>query len=147
MKSLAANSAFHHVEVPCDDLERAESFYGKVFGAEVYMRRDARRRAGVPADGTISQAESRGFSIDATYMKIGESFRIGFLERTPDHRQSEIDHFAFVIDDELEALEKSLVKEQVEIVDRGQNRMLIRDPFGMVLELWPRDVLARMGLL
>ena len=147
MTTLTANSAFHHVEVPCDDLETAEQFYGKVFGAKVYMRKDAERRTGVPAEGTISRAESRGFSIDATYMKIGESFRIGFLKRTQDHRQAEIDHFAFVIDDDLEALEAALVNEDVEIVDRDPNRMLIRDPFGLVLELWPRETLERMGLL
>ena len=147
MKTLIANGAFHHVEVPCDDLERAERFYGKVFGAKVYMRRDAERRAGVPADETISRAESRGFSIDATYMKIGESFKIGFLKRAQHHRQAEVDHFAFVIDGELEALEAALVSEEVEIVDRDKNRMLIRDPFGLVLELWPRETLDRMGLL
>ena len=147
MKSAITNSAFHHIEVPCEDLERAEQFYGSIFGAEVYMRRDADRRTGVPASGTIPDAERAGFRIDGTYLRIGDSFKIGFLKRTQNHRQTEIDHLAFVIDDELEALGTSLERKGIEVIDRDQSRMLIRDPFGMVVELWPRQVLARMGLL
>ena len=141
------NSAFHHIEIPCENLELAEEFYGSMFGAIVYLRRDANRRAGAPASGTIPEAESSGFNIDGTYMKIGEAFKIGFLKRSQDHKQSEIDHLAFVIDDDLRALEVTLKDKGADVMDLDENRMLIRDPFGLILELWPRRVLDRMGLL
>ena len=145
---MIRNSAFHHIEVPCDDLELAERFYVIVFGAHVYMRRDAGRRGDVPATGTIAQAEERGFQIDATYLKIGDGFRIGFLKRQHQHSQLEIDHLAFTIDDEdLTLLARRLTEYKIEVVDQTVDRMIIRDPFGMMLELWPRSVLQRMGLL
>ena len=145
---MIRNSSFHHLEVPCDDLELAERFYVIVFGARVYLRRDASRRADVPATGTISEAEERGFQIDGTYLKIGEGFRIGFLKRQHDHAQREIDHLAFTIDDEdLAALGRRLTEYRIEVIDQNADRMIIRDPFGMMLELWPRSVLQRMGLL
>jgi catechol 2,3-dioxygenase-like lactoylglutathione lyase family enzyme len=145
---MIRNSAFHHIEVPCDDLELAERFYTIVFGASVYMRRDTSRRADVPAKGTISEAESLGFQIDGTYLKIGESFRIGFLKREHEHHQREIDHLAFTIDDEdLAALGRRLTEYKIEVIDQTADRMVIRDPFGLMLELWPRAVLNRMGLL
>ena len=145
---MIRNSSFHHIEVPCDDLELAERFYVIVFGARVYLRRDASRRADVPATGTISEAEERGFQIDGTYLKIGEGFRIGFLKRQHDHAQREIDHLAFTIDDEdLAALGRRLTEYKIEVIDQTADRMTIRDPFGMMLELWPRSVLQRMGLL
>ncbi len=145
---MIRNSSFHHLEVPCDDLELAERFYVIVFGARVYLRRDASRRADVPATGTISDAEERGFQIDGTYLKIGEAFRIGFLKRQHDHAQREIDHLAFTIDDEdLAALGRRLTEYKIEVIDQTADRMIIRDPFGMMLELWPRSVLLRMGLL
>jgi len=145
---MIRNSSFHHLEVPCDDLELAERFYAIVFGARVYLRRDASRRADVPATGTISEAEERGFQIDGTYLKIGEGFRIGFLKRPHDHAQREIDHLVFTIDDEdLAALGRRLTEYKIEVIDQTADRMIIRDPFGMMLELWPRSVLQRMGLL
>ena len=148
MNSMIRNSSFHHIEVPCDDLELAERFYVIVFGARVYMRRDAGRRGDVPATGTITEAEDRGFQIDATYLKIGGGFRIGFLKRQQQHDQSEIDHLAFTIDDEdLTLLARRLTEYKIEVVDQNADRMIIRDPFGMMLELWPRSVLERMGLL
>ena len=70
---MIRNSSFHHLEVPCDDLELAERFYVIVFGARVYLRRDASRRTDVPATGTISDAEESGFQIDGTYLKIGRA--------------------------------------------------------------------------
>ena len=140
--------AFHHIEVPCDDLEIAERFYTVVFGARVYMRRDASRRTGVPATGTISDAEGLGFQIDGTYLKIGEGFRIGFLKRQQEHLQQELDHLAFTIDDEdLAALSRRMTEYKIEVVDQNADRLIINDPFGMMLELWPRSVLGRMGLL
>lgn len=145
---MITNSSFHHLEVPCDDLELAERFYVIVFGARVYMRRDASRRADVPATGTISEAEDCGYQIDATYLKIGEGFRIGFLKRDQQHQQHEIDHLAFAIDDEdLVALARRLTEYKIEVIDHNEDRMLVRDPFGLMLELWPRSVLRRMGLL
>lgn len=145
---MIRNSSFHHIEVPCADLELAERFYTIVFGARVYMRRDVSRRAAVPSTGTISDAEAVGFQIDATYLKIGEGFRIGFLKREHDHAQREIDHLAFSIDDEdLAALGRRLTEYKIEVIDLNADRMMIRDPFGMMLELWPRSVLQRMGLL
>jgi catechol 2,3-dioxygenase-like lactoylglutathione lyase family enzyme len=145
---MIRNSAFHHLEVPCSDLELAERFYTIVFGARVYMRRDTSRRADVPATGTISEAESLGFQIDGTYLKIGKGFRIGFLKREHDHNQREIDHLAFTIDDEeLGALGRRLTEYKIEVIDQTAERILIRDPFGMMLELWPRAVLKRMGVL
>lgn len=145
---MIRNSAFHHIEVPCDDLELAERFYVIVFGARVYMRRDGARRDNVPATGTITEAEELGFDIDATYLKIGEGFRIGFLKRQHQHGQQEIDHIAFTIDDEdLSALARKLTEYKIEVVDQTAERMVIRDPFGMMLELWPRSVMGRMGLL
>ena len=148
MNSLIENSLFHHLEVPCDDLELAERFYVVVFGASVYMRRDVSRRKDAPAAGTIAEAEEKGFRIDGTYMKIGEAFRIGFLKRQHEHAQREIDHLAFAIDDEdLPALSRRLTEHKIEVIDHESNRMLIRDPFGLMLELWPRSVLKRMGLL
>jgi catechol 2,3-dioxygenase-like lactoylglutathione lyase family enzyme len=148
MNSLIRNSSFHHIEIPCDDLELAERFYLIVFGARVYMRRDATRRADAPATGTISEAEERGFHIDASYLKIGEMFRIGFLKRQHEHAQKEVDHLAFTIDDEdIPALSRRLTEYKIEVIDQNADRMMIRDPFGMMLELWPRSVLRRMGLL
>jgi len=145
---MLRNSAFHHLEIPCDDLELAERFYTIVLGAQVYMRRDASRRSPVPINGTISEAEESGFVIDATYLKIGEQFRIGFLKQPYDHAQREIDHLAFTIDDEdLNALARRLIEYKVEVLDQTADRMTIRDPFGLNLELWPRAVLKRMGLL
>ena len=145
---MIRNSSFHHIEVPCDDLELAERFYVIVFGARVYMRRDALRRSEVPATGTISETEDRGFQIDGTYLKIGDGFRIGFLKRQHEHAQREIDHVAFAIDDDdLTALRQRLTEYKIEVIDQTVDRMIICDPFGMMLELWPRSVLQRMGLL
>lgn len=145
---MIRNSSFHHIEVPCDDLELAERFYTIVFGARVYMRRDGVRRADVPATGTISQTEAQGFQIDGTYLKIGDGFRIGFLKRQHEHSQRELDHLAFTIDDEdLAALGRRLTEYKIEVIEQNRDRMLIRDPFGMMLELWPRSVLQGMGLL
>ena len=145
---IIRNSSFHHIEVPCDDLELAERFYVVVLGARVYMRRDASRRADVPATGTIAEASEGGFDIDATYLKIGDGFRIGFLKGEHDHSQHELDHIAFTIDDEdLSMLARKLTEYKIEVVDQSSDRMIIRDPFGMMLELWPRSVLGRMGLL
>ena len=145
---MLRNSSFHHIEVTCDDLELAERFYVVAFGARVYMRRDASRRGEVPATGTISEAEAQGFEIDGTYLKIGEGFRIGFLKRGHEHAQREIDHLAFTIDDEdLAALGRRLTEYKIQVIDQTADRMMISDPFGMMLELWPRSVLQRMGLL
>jgi catechol 2,3-dioxygenase-like lactoylglutathione lyase family enzyme len=144
---MLRNAAFHHIELPCEDLELAERFYTIVLGARVYMRRDASRRTNVPFAGTIAEAEANGFQIDATYLKIGD-FRIGFLKRVQLHNQSEIDHLAFVIDDEeLGSLARRLTEYKIEVVDQNTDRMMIRDPFGLMLELWPRSVLRTMGLL
>src|SRR5215471_11097689 len=140
--------SFHHIELPCDDLEVAERFYTVVFGARVYMRRDASLRKEVPITGTISDAEELGFQIDGTYLKIGEDFRIGFLKRQQDHTQSELDHIAFTIDDEdLPQLGRRLIEYKIEVIEQTPDRMTIMEPFGMMLELWPRSVLQKMGLL
>lgn len=148
MNAMLRNSSFHHLEVPCDDLELAERFYVVVFGARVYMRRDVARRPNVPAEGTISGAEANGFQIDGTYLKIGDGFRIGFLKRQHQHAQREIDHLAFTIeDDDLAGLSRRLTEYKIEVIDQTSDRMIISDPFGMLLELWPRSVLERMGLL
>jgi catechol 2,3-dioxygenase-like lactoylglutathione lyase family enzyme len=145
---MIRNSSFHHIEVPCDDLELAERFYVVVFGARVYMRRDESRRADVPVSGTISEAQERGFKIDGTFLKIGDGFRIGFLAGQSEHRQREIDHVAFVMDDDdLTTLARKFTEYKIEVIDQGPDRMIIRDPFGMMLELWPRSVLGKMGLL
>ena len=144
---MLRNAAFHHIELPCEDLELVERFYTIVLGARVYMRRDASRRTNVPFAGTIAEAEENGFQIDATYLKIGD-FRMGFLKRVQLHNQSEIDHLAFVIDDEeLASLARRLTEYKIEVVDQNTDRMMIRDPFGLMLELWPRSVLRTMGLL
>ena len=147
MNHLIQNAEFHHVELPCDDLELAERFYVIVFGAKVYMRRDRERRPGVPSEGSIAEAEAQGFEIDATFMKIGQNIRIGFLKRPHEHNQREIDHLAFTIDGDLISLWQRLTEVSVEVIDMNSDRMIIRDPFGMMLELWPRPVLQRMGLL
>jgi len=144
---MLSNAAFHHLELPCEDLELAERFYTLILGAQVYMRRDASHRPDVPFAGTIAEAEQNGFQIDGTYLKIGK-FRIGFLKRDQQHDQREIDHLAFVIDDkDLVSLARRLTEYKIEVVDQNSDRMLIRDPFGLMLELWPRPVLSRMGLL
>lgn len=148
MPSLLSNAAFHHVELPCEDLELAEQFYSSVLGATVYMRRDATRRFDVPVEGSISHLESIGFTIDATYLRIGEVFRIGFLKRHAAHTQEELDHFAFTIDeDNTTRLAAALRSSGVKVLDESADRLLISDPFGMVIELWPRPVLERAGLL
>jgi len=144
---MLSNAAFHHLELPCEDLEVAERFYTVILGAQVYMRRDASRRPNVPCAGTITKAEQDGFQIDGTYLKIGD-FRIGFLKREQLHDQREIDHLAFVIDDkDLVSLARRLTEYKIEVVDQNADRMLIKDPFGLMLELWPRPVLSKMGLL
>jgi len=147
MVSLIRNPSFHHIEIPCKDLDLAEQFYGRVFGARVYMRRDSARRPAVPSTGTISMAEERGFEIDGTYLMIGEQLRIGFLKQPSEHRRHEVDHLAFAVDDDLDSLAQTLAKGDVEVLEHRQNHLLIRDPFGMVLELWPRSVLQEMGLI
>ena len=147
MVSLIRNPSFHHIEIPCKDLDLAERFYSRVFGARVYMRRDSARRPSVPSSGTISMAEEEGFEIDGTYLMIGEQLRIGFLKQPSEHRRREVDHLAFAVDDDLESLVQSFAQGDVEIVERQQNHLLILDPFGMVLELWPRSVLQGMGLI
>jgi len=81
-------------------------------------------------------------------LKIGKGFRIGFLKREHEHTQRELDHLAFTIDDEeLTALGRRLTEYKIEVIDQNADRMMIRDPFGMMLELWPRQVLQVMGLL
>ena len=147
MDSLLRNPSFHHIEVPCGDLNLAEEFYSRVFGARVYMRRDTARRSPVPSAGTIRAAEEDGFEIDGTYLMIGKTLRIGFLKQPSEHRRREVDHLAFAVDDDLESLAQRLAREHVEVLERRQNHMLIVDPFGMVLELWPRSVLEGMGLM
>ena len=147
MDSLLRNPSFHHIEVPCKDLNLAEEFYSRVFGARVYMRRDAARRPAVPSTGTIRTAEEGGFEIDGTYLMIGETLRIGFLKQPSEHKRREVDHLAFAVDDDLESMAQRLAEERVEILERRQNHVLILDPFGMVLELWPRSVLEGMGLI
>ena len=147
MESVIRNPSFHHIEVPCRDLDLAEQFYSRVFGARVYMRRDADRRSAVPSSGTIRNAEEAGFEIDGTYMMIGEQLRIGFLKQPSEQRRREVDHLAFAVDDDLESLHERLAQGDVAILEHRQNHILILDPFGMVLELWPRSVLEEMGLL
>ena len=147
MDSLLRNPSFHHIEVPCGDLNLAEEFYSRVFGARVYMRRDTARRSPVPSAGTIRAAEEDGFEIDGTYLMIGKTLRIGFLKQPSEQRRREVDHLAFAVDDDLESLAQRLAREHVEVLERRQNHMLIVDPFGMVLELWPRSVLEGMGLM
>ena len=147
MDSLIRNPSFHHIEVPCKDLELAEQFYSRMFGARVYMRRDASRRSAVPSTGSIRTAQESGFDIDGTYLIIGEQFRIGFLKQPSEHRRREVDHLAFAVDEELESLSHRLAAGDVEVLERRENHLLIRDPFGMVLELWPRSVLQAMGLI
>jgi len=147
LSSMIKNASFHHIEVPCEDLELAERFYVIVFGAKVYMRRDADRRPDVPHTGTIAEAEEQGFNIDGTYLKIGDTFRIGFLRGAQEHLQREIDHLAFTIDDEdLTALSWRLIQYNVGVTEHNAERMLVRDPFGLMLELWPRSVIDKMGL-
>jgi len=147
MDSLIRNPTFHHIEVPCKDLELAEQFYSRVFGARVYMRRDVARRSPVPSLGTIRSAEESGFEIDGTYLIIGEQLRIGFLKQPAEHRRREVDHLAFAVDEDVESLSQRLANGEVEVLERRENHVLIRDPFGMVLELWPRSVLQGMGLI
>jgi len=147
MDPLIGNPSFHHIELPCKDLSLAEEFYSRLFGARVYMRRDANRRSPVPSTGTIRAAEESGFDIDGTYLMIGETLRIGFLKQPSEHRRHEIDHLAFAVDDELEPLVQRLALGEVEVLERRQNHLLILDPFGMVLELWPRSILKGMGLI
>jgi hypothetical protein len=52
-----------------------------------------------------------------------------------------------LIDEDLAALSRRLTEYKIEVIDQNADRMIIRDPFGMMLELWPRSVLQRMGLL
>ena len=145
---MLRSPAFHHIELPCPDLELAERFYRVVFGATVYMRRDEARRPNVPTDNNISDAEEAGFKIDATFLRIGESLRLGFLKRDAAHIQNEIDHIAFTIDEnDLATLARKFTEFKIEVLDQTLDRMQIRDPFGLTLELWPRSVLAKAGLV
>jgi catechol 2,3-dioxygenase-like lactoylglutathione lyase family enzyme len=145
---MLRNPIFHHIEIPCDDLEVAERFYCIVLGAKVYMRHDASRRADVPIAGNIAELEEAGFSIDATYMKIGDSLRIGFLKRQQDHARREIDHLAFVLDEEdMASLWQKFTEIGIEVIELRDDRIVIRDPFGLVLELWPSSVMRRLGFL
>jgi hypothetical protein len=70
------------------------------------------------------------------------------LKRQHEHAQRELDHLAFAIDDEdLAGLGRRLTEYKIEVIDQDVRRMIIRDPFGLMLELWPRSVLNEMGLL
>lgn len=112
------------------------------------MRRDATRRGDVPATGNIAELEESGFSIDATYMKIGDSLRIGFLKRPQEHIQREIDHLAFVVDEaDIVSLWRRFTEIGVEVVEQTDSRISIRDPFGLILELWPSSVMKRYGFI
>jgi catechol 2,3-dioxygenase-like lactoylglutathione lyase family enzyme len=145
---MLRNPAFHHLELPCEDLEVVERFYCVVLGAKVYMRHDASGRAGVPVTGNIAELEEAGFSIVATYIKIGDSFRIGFLKRQQEHARREIDHLAFVLDEEnMASLWQKFTEIGIEVIELREDRIVIRDPFGLVLELWPRSVMQRLGLI
>ena len=145
---MIENAAFHHIEIPCEDLALAERFYAEVFGAQVYMRRDENRLPNVPASGTIAEVEERGFQIDGTFLKIGEALRIGFLKRPCRQDRREIDHLAFAIDaDDLSQLKQKFLERNIEVVLEAADHLQIRDPFGMVLELWPRSILVGMGVL
>ncbi len=145
---MLRNPVFHHIELPCEDLEVAERFYCVVFGAQVYMRRDAKRRADVPATGNIAELEEAGFSIDATYMKIGDSLRIGFLKRQQDHTQREIDHLAFVLDEEdMVSLWRRFTEIGIDVIEQTDNKIVVRDPFGLTLELWPSSLMRRLGFI
>jgi hypothetical protein len=33
------------------------------------------------------------------------------------------------------------------VIELREDRIVIRDPFGLVLELWPRSVMQRLGLI
>lgn len=148
MDALIKGAQFHHIEIPCDDLELAEQFYVRALGARVYLRRDADRRPNVPTTGTITEAEQSGFQIDGTFLMIGPSFRIGFISGRQGHHRKEVDHLAFAIDEQdLGALARRLAQYNVEVIEHNASRMLVQDPFGMTLELWPKVVLERMGLL
>src|ERR1041384_5479125 len=117
---MLRNSSFHHLEVPCDDLELAERFYVIVFGAQVYMRRDASRRADVPASGTITECQQSGFNIDATYLKIGDVCRSGLVRRKQEHAQRDIDHVAFSIEEEdIPSLGRKLTEYKIEVIDQA----------------------------
>ena len=50
-------------------------------------------------------------------------------------------------DEDLAALGRRLTEYKIEVIEQTADRMIIRDPFGMMLELWPRSVLRGMGLL
>jgi hypothetical protein len=55
---------------------------------------------------------------------------------------------AFTIDDEdLAALGRRLTEYKIEVIEQTADRMIIRDPLGLMLELWPRSVLQKMGVL
>jgi hypothetical protein len=35
----------------------------------------------------------------------------------------------------------------IEVIELRDDRIVVRDPFGLVIELWPRAVMQRLGLL
>src|SRR5262249_9215802 len=137
MTSLLSNHAFHHLEVPCDDLELAERFYTVTFGARVYMRRDATGRTPVPFTGTIDDCQALGLEVESPYRTIGGRMRTGCLRRTHGHRQDQIDHLACASADRDPAgLARRFTECKAEVIDVDENRLIIRDPFGLTLELW-----------
>src|ERR1041384_4433210 len=72
----------------------------------------------------------------------------GLSEEEEGHSRPEIDHGAFSMKDEdLTSLARKLTEYKIQVIDQTADRMIIRDPFGLMLELWPRTVLQKMGLL
>lgn len=138
-------SEVHHIEVPCDDLGLAEAFYARAFGAKVYYRKTS---DGTPAalDRSIAQLRTAGVDVAATFLDLGANFRIGFLARETLHQQREIDHLAFIVAVEtLAELRASITEARVEIVRESPYFIVVRDCFGMQLELYPEPLMRQLS--
>lgn len=138
-------SEIHHIEVPCSDLGRAEEFYGRVFGAKVYYRK-ASDGSRAPLDHSIAQLRSDGIEVSATFLDLGSNFRIGFLSRQASHQQHELDHLAFTVAaGTLEELREFIAEARVETVRESPYFIVVRDCFGMQLELYPEPLLGQLS--
>ena len=122
-----------------DDLDRAEGFYRRVLGLELFLRDDRMSALGLPGNAVLLLF-TKGGSTRPTPTDGGDDI--------PPHDGGGAVHLCFAIPKgELESWEAHLRDEQVAVESRitwprGGTSLYVRDPDGSLLELatpglWP----------